>query len=360
LSHVIDRHIAGSDHSARWTNFIDASTQSFEDEMSARHVSLPLPQRHAWLCHAKREFRLLQLRDGAGVAAMQVAVILRRPRLGFVAMAEARKLGYALTPRAEHRALELLCDLLREESAVISLRLLPRRESLVELRNFEERARRAGFRLTEPEDVTRTLLLDITPEPDEIRARLSPKTRAKFRTVYKDRIELRTITDSCFQQRCETALVESFRRTGVVRRYVDLSTDFAVARERPDLARIIGLFLKERPDELLAFAIGHRHGMSATFESGGSYFDPALRKLQFNQLLLWELFLWAREQGSTVFDLGGVTDGGADDPLAGISEFKRHLATEESEVGREMIITLRPVRRWSYDLLRALSDPLRR
>jgi hypothetical protein len=112
---------------------------------------------------------------------------------------------------------------------------------------------------------------------------------------------------------------------------VDLSTDFAVARERPDLVRIIGVFLKERPDERLAFAIGHRRGMSANFESGGSFSDPALRKVSFNQSLLWELFLWAREQDWTVFDLGGVTDGGADDPLAGISDFKRHLATEESK-----------------------------
>ena len=150
-------------HSARWTNFIDGDSERFEEELSARGIGLPLPQRHAWLRHFKREFRILQMRDKGGAAVMQAVVYIARPRVGLVAMGRARMLGTAASADDEQQGLALIRQLLRAEGDVVSLRLQPRRESLPELRNFEARARRVGFQLCDPEGVTRTLLLDRLP-----------------------------------------------------------------------------------------------------------------------------------------------------------------------------------------------------
>lgn len=356
---MIERIVKLEGGTARWTSFMDSQTEKFERDLEARGVGLPLQQRHVWLRSSRRELRLLQGRDATGMPSFQAAVTLTRPRVGFVAIAVAANLGQPARVEDEGRVVQLLKELLHSERDVVSLRLQPHRESIVGLRDFEARARRAGFELCEPLSVTRTLLLDLSPDPEAILARLPKKRRAHVRARETAPVLIRSVSAPAFQAQCEPALVAALERTGRLAPTVDLSTDFAVARERPDLVEILGLSLVDQPERLLAFVIGHRHGTTAEYSAAGSLFDPTLRKLPFNYFLLWELMLWARRSGATVFDMGGVTDGGEDDPLAGISSFKRHFTTDEAEVGREMISTLRPMRRWTYDTLHTFRDQLR-
>lgn len=320
-------------------------------------ADLPLPQRHVWLRHSRRPFRLVQVRDPQGRASWQGALTLYRGRLfGLVGQAAVHKLGPATSEEEEVFALRLLRELCEEQGDVVQLRLMPRRLDLRQLRDFEGRARQHGFHLCEPEGVTRTLVCDLKKSRDELLASMSPKTRRNLRSRDKFAGELRVLDDPAWAGVAKEAVLAAVRRTGATMREGELHHLFHIARERPDLLRIVGLFLPGEPQRLVAFATAHRHGQVAEYASAGSIDEPALRKLPFNYWLLGELFEWARQSGATHFDLGGVTDGGPGDPLAGISEFKRHLTNVETESGREMLLTLQPGVSWALTTLRALRD----
>jgi lipid II:glycine glycyltransferase (peptidoglycan interpeptide bridge formation enzyme) len=53
--------------------------------------------------------------------------------------------------------------------------------------------------------------------------------------------------------------------------------------------------------------------------------------------LVWDLVGWAADMGVDWFDFGGVTEDGtgSDDPLGGISDFKRHFAQRPEEVAED-------------------------
>jgi hypothetical protein len=347
----------------RLTNRIDEESERFEEELLARAEppELPLPQRHAWLRASRRELLLFQAADRAGCPAMQAVVAVYRPRwLPRVARGIAHKLGEPASGDEELaglRALRLLC---RERGDLLTLRLQPRRNGSRALWDFEDRARQAGFALCDPDGVTRTLLLDLRPEPDEILSGMSRKTRSKVRRGGHAGVTIRQLTDAKWIGACRDATRDALVRSGTDgEARVDWEACFAVAQARPDLACVLGLFLDARPGELLAFVMGQRHGATVEYASAGSRSDPALRKLPFNYFLLWELALWGRARGATTLDFGGITEGGAADPLAGVSEFKRHIAQLEGEVGREMEAALHPVRAAAFGALQRARDRVR-
>ena len=56
---------------------------------------------------------------------------------------------------------------------------------------------------------------------------------------------------------------------------------------------------------------------------------------------------WAKSQGVTWFDFGGITvgtQGDPDDPLGGISDFKRYFSRDVVEVGEERVFEPRRLR----------------
>jgi lipid II:glycine glycyltransferase (peptidoglycan interpeptide bridge formation enzyme) len=69
--------------------------------------------------------------------------------------------------------------------------------------------------------------------------------------------------------------------------------------------------------------------------------------------LAWDLIRWARGQGAVIFDFGGISAGTAesDDPLGGISDFKRRFTDRVERVGEEWVYEPHPARaqlaRWT-------------
>lgn len=365
---------------ARFTNRPDDESERFEEQLLERTTPPPrgldpegtraaafgpppelsLVQRHAWLRATDRELVLLQQRDRAGHPAMQAAVYVYRPRwLPRLGHGIAHKLGEAVSGEEELAGLRALRTLCHERGDLLTLRLQPRRNGARALWDFEDRARRAGFALCDPDGVTRTLLLDLRPEPEEILAGLSSKTRAKVRRMGRAGVTIRSLTDPRWIDACRAATADALTRTGGGQARIDWRASFQVAQARPDLACVLGLFLDDRPGELLAFVMGQRHGGAVEYATAGSRNDPALRKLPFNYYLMWELARWGRARGATTLDFGGVTEGGASDPLAGVSEFKRHIAQIEAEVGREMLAALHPVRAAAIGVLQQVRDRVR-
>jgi Acetyltransferase (GNAT) domain len=377
---VIDLRQTIRGRSLRLTNRSDADTLRFEVELLARRddrppddeagevqvytpIELPLPQRQVWLAHSLREWVLFQMRDAEGRPAMQAVVSIYRPRQrglgGVCAQGMVHRLGPAATGEDEEHGLEGLRRLCAELSDLVTLRLQPRRFSQRALYDYEARARRAGYSLRDPEGITRTLVVDLSIAPEAYLASLTKKTRAKFRHRKRAEVEIRPLDDPRWIPACRAASAASIGRTGgESSSRMELEALFGVARERPELARIFGLFLPDRPDDLLAFVAVMRHGRLAEYTVAGSLFDPVLRSMPFNYFLLWELMTWARDGGSLWLDLGGITEGGSSDPLAGISSFKRNLTDNDVELGREMAVTLKPLRLQLLEASREARDRL--
>ena len=368
------RRLTVDGRSLRFTTRLDEETERFEDELHARLaaslsldgerralIELPLQQRHLWLRHSTREHRLLQIRDAEGLPAMQVAVRVDRPRLfGWYGEGFTSRLGRAINEEEERFGLAALRDLCRDSGDLLTLRLQPYRTELGALRDFEARARRLGFHLTDPVEVTRTLVADLRPSADEHLAALSKKTRAKIKHRSRSSLSLRVLTETRHLPACRAAVAASMRRTGGDEPNYDFDAALALATAHPERARIIGLFVDGRPDDLLAYVSGFRHGTVAEYSSAGSLDDPQLRGFPFNYFLLWELMQWARESGASWLDLGGVTDGGSDDPRAGISSFKRHFTELDVEHGRELVTVLQPARRALFETARGLRRRISR
>jgi hypothetical protein len=319
-------------------------------------VELPLQQRIAWLRHAGAEVRLLQVRVTGGRPAMQAAIVIERPRwTPWLGNAVAPRLGHAVNGAEELFGLRVLRALCASSGDLATLRLQARRLGAHALCDFEARARHVGFALVDPEAVTRTLLLELHASSAALLAALPKKTRAKLRASATSPFEIRAITDAGQLPALKAAAIASIQRTGGTVSRAPWAPLFALAHDDPTRARILGLFRCGSPAPL-AFVAAIRHGALAEYVSAGSVDDAELRSQPFNYFLLWELAEWARANGSTWLDLGGVTEGGPEDPLAGISTFKRHFTSYETEVGREMIATFRPAAQLVLGAVRRLRD----
>jgi hypothetical protein len=369
----IDERLRLDGRELRFTSVLDDESQRFEDELLARAITpchagiggngeptsehgrldLPLQQRHAWLRVAGGEFRLLQVRDGHGQAAMQAAVTISRPRHApSMARGVVDRLGHAASAAEEQWGLGMLRERCLASGDILTLRLQPRRLGVHALCDIEGRARHAGFSLTDPEGVTRTLLLDLRASGDELLAHVSAKTRRKLRAREGAPIVIRPMLDTRYVAACEEAGLASVRRHGAETSRAPWRPALALATREPTRVGAFGLFLADRPEELAAAVVAQRCGEVAECLSAGSRDLPALRKYPFNYWLLWELTQWARANGARYLDLGGISDGGPDDPLAGIAAFKHHFSENEVEVGREMVATLRPVASWAVRTLK--------
>jgi lipid II:glycine glycyltransferase (peptidoglycan interpeptide bridge formation enzyme) len=71
---------------------------------------------------------------------------------------------------------------------------------------------------------------------------------------------------------------------------------------------------------------------------------------------------WARRSGARWWDFGGITEGhrGSDDPVGGISDFKRHFSTTVQQVGERWVLEPSPVRSGLARGVSAFATAIRR
>jgi len=337
----------------RFTQVLDEQTREFEREFLARPgVELPLLQRQLWIAARGGEFFLLQIRASDGAPAMQVVVdVQRTSRLASFPHGRVLRMGRAVDEEQELWGLRCLRELCLRHTELISLTLQGLCPTRAELEEFRQLTAAAGFTpLTAPLEYLRTLRLDFPHGPRAALAALPQKTRAKIRQA--DRCgERRAITDPRYIPQCRAAVNASRSRTGTGPSGFDFETAFKLAAQHPDRVRIVACFMPHRPDTVLAYVIGYRHGEMAEYVSAGSLYDANLRRTPFNYALIWELVTWAHAGGARWIDLGGITDGRAGDPIATISEFKRHLSRTEVELHHEAGTCLRQVRAHTLGLV---------
>ena len=179
--------------------------------------------------------------------------------------------------------------------------------------------RRRGWRAAREQVQFRsTMLLDLTPEPDEILAGMKPKWRYNVRLAERKGVRVRrgTLADLPLLYRMYQ---ETSQRDGFVIRpegyYADAWGTFIEA----GLAQPL---IAEAAGEPLAMVILFRCGGRAWYMYGAS--RALHREWMPNHLLQWEGMLWAREQGCTVYDFwGGPDTPDESDPLWGVYCFKQ-------------------------------------
>ena len=324
---------------------IDDEARAFEADLLAQGAELLLPQSCEWLQACGRDFRLFQFTGRRGQPAGQVAVQLHRPRrASWYVHGVIPSLGRAFVDVAEERwALLTIPRILRETQGLSRLRLHLYHQHDSHLVRADELVRGVGFSLCAPLSYEKTLYYDLSPSTDELLARMDKKTRAKIRHRTREEVEIVPLSDPRWIPSMQSCLDAAFSRHGGSGcPAFDFEPYFSMAGSQPHRALILGLFLKGRPEELLAYSLDVRHGNLVEAVSSGSMPDPQLRKLHFNYFLLWDKVLWAKQHGANSLDLGGVTEGGDGDLLAPISAFKRHFTQDVRLVSREYVMTTRP------------------
>lgn len=221
--------------------------------------------------------------------------------------------------------------------------------------------RRAGFRPvhygpeglggTQPRYVMKT---DLTPEPDELLAGFKDKCRYNIRLAARKGVVVR--------QDCSRLGLASFydllrvtaERDGFTvrsREYFERLYDLLVP------AGLAKLFAAEYQGEMIAAAILFRMGRQATYVYGASSNEH--RNRMPNHLLQWEMMLWAREQGCTVYDFRGVAREVNDQPvgaLGGLNRFKRGFAAKYVEYVGEWDLVFSPTWYHIYCFARAIRE----
>ena len=330
---------------------LDDARLSLEQQIERSGVALPLPARTAWLAtHPGVEGWLFGLRDEAGELSGACAATLHRSRaLPGHRIIRAERFGSGLTPGPSARAaVEALVAAARRTPSALRLRveIFSRDDAL--RADLGAVLRETGFtRDVRPRNYERTIAVDLTPAPDALLATIGRRARRAINGAAKFPIRMQPITDPALAPRMQALLDETLERTGGEPEAFDAVSSIHFAAANPGLARLVGLFHNEVAGDaaLLAFAWSHFHGDHASYETAAST-RTTEAKIPLLYPLAWDLMVWAKGLGATWFDFGGVTDGStaSDDPLGGISDFKRGFSETVVVVGEDWELELAPRR----------------
>lgn len=337
--------------------------EEIERSLEQGGVQLPLQQLAAWPSIARvTSGRLVVVRHGQHALAAGVLVDRTRALPGHTLYRVSRltpvhdsevfeTLVRALTDaaRADRRCLRLSVELFDTDAS--------KREHAASL------LRSLGYeKSTEPRIYERTLVMALRGSEADLLSAVHKTGRQNIRAPAKRGLVTRAILESAYAPVLERLVAETFARTsGQPPRY-DWTGIVEWSARQPARSRLVGIFdpRVDGPESLVGFAWGCITNRYATYEVGASTRSMALGSVSLAYAPLWELILWARQSGATVFDFGGVTAGSknsSDDALGGISDFKRYFTQNVVSAGEEWFIQPRPFR---ASLARLLAAGARR
>lgn len=344
-----------------------AEWEEWERTLVERGAPLPLPHRLAW-ANGQRDGQgswLLGVRDQmgepCGAAAIQVAPSRALP--GHLLL-RVERFGPGIPSAARNAVLHVLAALARRNSRVLRVYV----ESFVidplERVSLEGKLAALGFaRLPSPRSYEQTLLLSLDGEEESILASFHRTARQNIRSIHKYPVTIAPISDASDFARLDELSVQTFARTGGRYDPVDWARLVELNATAPTLSRLVGLYRTDvsGPEALVAFSWACAHGDHAHYSSSGST-RVTDRRIPLLYPLLWDMICWARTNGAKYFDLGGVTPGSqdSDDPLGGISDFKRYFTNQLVDVGGEWAFEPRPMRARAARIVKSASRLLAR
>lgn len=344
----------------------DGERRRYEQQLINARVPLRLPDRAAW-ARAQPEGRFLfaGVADDSRTCVHGFGVQLEKCRAlpGHLAV-RVERLGKSLVPFASHAGLRGLVDFAKADRRIVLVhaQVFSRDESVRrEISSFLEEL---GFRRADRYRSYRsTLVLDLDQSEEETFASLHGTARRHIRAVKKNPTVIRSIEDPALGKRVEDLTRETLRRTGGIYQHRDWSALIDWAAAHPKLGRVVGLFRTdmEGDDSLLAYATGLSHGDHVQYAYAASTRETDLR-MPLGYAPAWDLICWAKRTGASWFDFGGITPGSNDDedPLGGISDFKRYFGRNVVRVGEEWILEPQPLKAAAARTIRAGAALARR
>jgi len=328
--------------------------ETAEQELDARGTPLSLYHRASWARAIAKESSsfFVAVRDDDDKCRAGFAVESSRSRaLPGHRLLSVLRLGIGIGG-LDDKSLGMAIDKLR--SMIARDRLVLR--ASVDVYGLEEGARErtrqtlkaAGFtRVATTRSYERTLLLDLGPGEEALFAALHKNARQGVRNIGKFPVRISTATSVGIASRLQELSDETRERTGGDHRPIDWRSFIEMSNAMPDRSRIAVLERTDitGPSAIIAFAWGCAHGDVAEYSESGSVRVSDM-KISTSYALLWDLITWARRGGARIFDFGGVTVGNtaSDDPLGGISDFKRRFSQQEAEVGEQWELISAPFR----------------
>ncbi len=199
-----------------------------------------------------------------------------------------------------------------------------------------------------------TRIIDLRPPIEDVLSRFPTKVRTKLKIKRPEEVSVAELASREHIPELQSALNDSFQRSSSEQYNYDFDGLFTILEQSPEAAAAFGFFLSSDWDSPKAFVSGVASPPLFEYTIAGSRSDAQLRLFKFNYILLWRLVESAKARGALTFDMGGITDGSPDDPLAGISDFKRRFPGFEVSVGRERLLELMPRRCRLYSFLQAI------
>lgn len=328
-------------------------TSISETEVQGGLLQTPLYHQQAWLTFVSSG-RMLPILDENGNVLCSVAIEEERSRaLPGHRILRVVRFGHGWPPETWKPIVEQLAAFARSDGGVLRLHVE------VFLRSNQETLRdilqASGFVPSPLRSYRHTLTLPIDM-PDEVLLAQRKSLRKRLKEAEKARVQVRVLTEPEFADRIGELQRIAMARSGGSFRIPDWTALLKLSAEQPHLSRIVGLFAEgpQTPADLLGFVWGCMHGDHAENRAAGTADMPhTLRHVSISYPLLWNTVQWSRDLGATWFDMGGVTlQSGADDPLAGISSFKRGFSETVEEVGDEWVLEPHP---WKSRVAGAVS-----
>lgn len=218
--------------------------------------------------------------------------------------------GPAIIPAGRHAALEMLTQRARAQRALV-LRVEPEAPAG---EAWSDLLPAAGWRPAPTVQPLVTSLVDLRPDPDQVRASFKPKTRYNLGLSERKGVSVSQSDDVPAFARLSAATA---RRQQI---HLPEAEYYRALLELfgPDRAR---LYLAVHGYDLLAGILVTRFGRTAYYLFGGS--SDLGRELMPNYLLHWRAMLDFKALGCEVYDWWGIPDQlGPDHPWAGLYRFK--------------------------------------
>jgi hypothetical protein len=315
-------------------------------------IPLPVQHRASWSgasSSASRSwFVYVATTDGTPQCAF-AATLLKSKALPSHAVLRVERFGTASPLDARVAGLAILIDLAKKNHKLLRLHVEVFSPDSLARRRLGDALGELGFLpKLHPRLYHRTVGVDLAGSHTEVFARLRPCARRNIKQALKSPVTVDTISEPSIEPRLRSLWTETFARNGGPVAGPDWKRLLAFCNDNPELGRFVGLRRAgvDGPDGLLAFSVGRFHGDHAELSYAAST-RPSDLKVPLAYPLMWDLLLWAKQQGASWFDVGGVTEsnGAASRAaLSGISAFKKHFSVDVIDVGDEWVLDLQPVR----------------
>jgi hypothetical protein len=330
--------------------------EQWETAVLEAGIPLTLPQRSAWdpVASAQQSCMIAATGPDGELRALCTARVYASRALPWHRVVRIERLGVA-PGEALAAIMWGVRSWAKEVPRVIRVHVEMYDASGVALPGAAAAAELAGFRRwNAPRIYGHTVTLDLAADEDVIFSGLHATGRRHIRSLDRHPVEVRIVASDFPPDILDGLLRETLERTGGVPARHDWAEILALSERRPELSRVVGLFRTDTPgpEGLLSFAWGCHHGDHAHYATAASTRRSDLR-IPMMYPLAWDLILWARRNGAGTFDFGGISMGraGGDDPLGGISDFKRRFTDRVVAVGAEWVFEPSPWRaraaRWA-------------